>query len=52
MRLVIYDGSFLGQARDPFEKLTFGTSGPLLDSAMPEPGLGATGLVQGRVPPG
>jgi hypothetical protein len=25
---------------------------PLLDSAIPDPGLGVAGLIQGRVPPG
>jgi hypothetical protein len=44
---VVYDRSVSGQVWDPLEMFPFGTPGPLSGSAMPYPGLGVAGFVQG-----
>jgi hypothetical protein len=46
MRLVIYDRSVSGQARDPLEWFPFDTPSPLSGSITPDSGLSVTGFDQ------
>jgi hypothetical protein len=48
MWLVIYGGSILGRARNPLEWLPLGSLDSPSGSALPDPGLGASGLSEDR----
>jgi hypothetical protein len=52
MQSVTYNGSVLGQTQNPLEWLPLAPPDPPFGFASLDPGLGALGLIQGRVLPG